>query len=71
MINFIKNSNNCHSHVAYALNKMNYGNNSNYNMIHIWWYCLTRSKYVSLMHMIKTYLGFIIVLLIYLYLLRN
>jgi hypothetical protein len=56
--------NNCHSHVAHALNNMNYENKSNYNMFHVWWYCIAYSKYVSWGHMIRTYLGFIIVLLL-------
>jgi len=56
--------NNCHSHVAQALNNMKYENKSNYNMFHVWWYCIAYSKYVSWGHMIKTYLGFIIVLLL-------
>ena len=39
--------NNCHSHVAHALNLMKYNNKSDYNMINIWWLCLVSSKYVS------------------------
>jgi len=62
IINII--SNNCHSHCAYALNSMNYQDYNQYNMIFIWWYCLTRSKYVSWFHILKTYFGFIIIVLI-------
>lgn len=54
-------SNNCHSHVAYALNKMKYDNKQNYNMIKIWWYCLIYSRYVSWSDIIKNYIGLIII----------
>lgn len=57
-------SNNCHSHVAHALNLINYKKFSTYNMIHIWWMFLLHGKYVSTLHILKTYLGFIIFLLI-------
>jgi len=39
-------SNNCHSHVARALNKCNYQGRSNYTMIGVWWLTITQSKYV-------------------------
>ena len=58
--------NNCHSHVAHALNLMKYNNKSDYNMINIWWLCLVSSKYVSWTHVIKTYSGFVILILIWL-----
>ena len=58
--------NNCHSHVACALNNMKYNNSSKYNMIVIWWYCLVYSKYCSWIDMIKNYLPFLIFAVIYL-----
>lgn len=57
--------NNCHSHVACALNNMKYGDKSNYTMIHIWWYCLINSTYVSYGDIIKTYFGWFIMLCVY------
>ncbi len=59
--------NNCHSHVANALNNMNYQNRNNYNMISIWWMCLTKSKYVSWGHLIRNYLGWIIVICLFVF----
>ena len=56
--------NNCHSHCAYVLNMLNYNNKSNYTMFHIWWMLITKSKYISCMHIIKTYIGFIILVII-------
>jgi len=53
--------NNCHSHVAHQMNLIKYRNKTNYNMIDIWWMCLWRSKYVSVLHIIKTYIGFLII----------
>jgi len=55
-------SNNCHSHVAEALCNMNYGNQTGYNMIHVWWYCMLKSKYTSWGAIFKTYIGFVIIL---------
>lgn len=53
-------TNNCHSHCAYVLNMMKYKGKTNYTMIHIWWMMCTKSKYVSWMHVFKTYIGFLI-----------
>lgn len=39
-------SNNCHSHVARALNKYNYNGRSNYTMIDVWLMTVLKSKYV-------------------------
>ena len=58
-------TNNCHSHVACALNYMKYKNKSNYTMIHVWWYCLLNSKYVSWGDIFKTYFGWIFMFLVY------
>ena len=57
--------NNCHSHCAYVLNLLKYNNKSNYTMFHIWWMLITKGKYISFKHIIKTYIGFIIVLIVY------
>lgn len=54
--------NNCHSHVACALNKYQYKGRDNYTMVDVWWLTITRSKYVSWMHVIKTYFVFAIIL---------
>ena len=56
--------NNCHSHVAYVLNQLNYKGKNNYNMVSIWWMLITKGKFVSFCGFFKTYLGFIIILLI-------
>lgn len=56
--------NNCHSHCAYVLNKLNYNNKSTYTMFHIWWMLITKGKYISCKHIIKTYLGFLIIVLL-------
>jgi hypothetical protein len=39
-------SNNCHSHVARALNKYGYNGKTNHTMIDVWWLMCTQSKYV-------------------------
>jgi transmembrane protein 222 len=52
--------NNCHSHVARALNKYQYRGRDDYTMVDVWWMCCTQSRYVSWAHVAKTYLGFII-----------
>ena len=56
--------NNCHSHVAYVLNQLNYKGRNNYNMVSIWWMLIKKGKYVSCCGFFKTYLGFLIVLFI-------
>ncbi|KAK2161769.1 hypothetical protein LSH36_110g05116 [Paralvinella palmiformis] len=55
---------NCHSHVAYALNLMNYGNSSKWNMINLCFLMLIHSKYVSVCGVIKTWLPFVVLALI-------
>jgi len=60
--------NNCHSHVACALNKYNYRGRSDYTMVSVWWMTITQSKYVSLGHVLKTYIGFIVLLGVILFL---
>ena len=56
--------NNCHSHVAYVLNQLNYKGRNNYNMVSIWWMLITKGKYVSFCGFFKTYIGFLIVVFI-------
>ena len=56
--------NNCHSHVAYVLNQLNYKGRNNYNMVSIWWMLITKGKYVSFCGFFKTYIGFLIIIFI-------
>ena len=56
--------NNCHSHVAYVLNQLNYKGRNNYNMISIWWMLITKGKYVNCCGFFKTYIGFLIIIFI-------
>ena len=56
--------NNCHSHVAYVLNQLNYKGRNNYTMVSIWWMLITKGRYVSFCGFFKTYLGFLIIVLI-------
>ncbi|XP_041378531.1 transmembrane protein 222-like [Gigantopelta aegis] len=51
---------NCHSHVAMALNLMNYGNSSSWNMIKLCFLMLIFGRYVGLCAFIKTWLPFLI-----------
>ena len=37
---------NCHSHVALALNLMRYNNSTNWNMVTLCFFCLLYGKYV-------------------------
>ena len=55
---------NCHSHVAKALSNYEYMGKRNWNMVDIWWMCIAQSKYVSWGALLKTYIGWIIVILI-------
>jgi hypothetical protein len=56
-------TNNCHSHVATALNHLNY-EGKHWNMVRVWWVVSTRSQYVSLSGLLKTYVGFMILALV-------
>ena len=56
---------NCHSHVARVLNILEYKGRTNYTMIDIWWICLIKSKYVSVLHILFTYVFWIFVGIIY------
>ena len=57
---------NCHSHVARVLNNINYQGKSNWNMVSVWWLVMTQGKYVSWAHVIFTYIGFIVLAVVYL-----
>eukprot|EP00922_Rhytidocystis_sp_ex-Travisia-forbesii_P030511 GHVS01045077.1.p2 GENE.GHVS01045077.1~~GHVS01045077.1.p2 ORF type:complete len:115 (+),score=7.99 GHVS01045077.1:197-541(+) len=39
--------NNCHHHVATALNLMHYQGRSNWNQFSVWWHVLLRGRYIS------------------------
>ena len=54
--------NNCHSHVARAMNKYQYRGRSDYTMIDVWWLTVSQSHYVSWGHVLKAYLGFFIIM---------
>ena len=56
--------NNCHSHCAHILNLMKYQGSIGWNMIHIWWMFMIKSKYVSFGRFIITYIGFFILMMI-------
>ena len=56
---------NCHSHVANALNHLKYKGRDNYTMIDVWWMCTWKSRYVSHKHLFCTYIGFVIIALIF------
>ena len=56
--------NNCHSHVAYVLNQLNFRGRNNYNMVSIWWMLIMKGKYVSCCGFFKTYIGFLIIVFI-------
>ncbi|ESO12120.1 hypothetical protein HELRODRAFT_62632 [Helobdella robusta] len=53
---------NCHSHVAMALNEMRYKNKSNWNMVSVWFAFTRHSRYVSFGRLIKTWIPFIIIM---------
>lgn len=53
---------NCHSHVALALNLMRYNNSTNWNMVTLCFFCLLYGKYVSIGAFVKTWLPFVLLL---------
>ena len=55
---------NCHSHVAKALNILNYKGKNNYTMVHVWWMLLTGGKYLTWGHLLCTYVGYILIAII-------
>ena len=57
-------TNNCHSFVANVLNRINYKGRNNYSMFDIWWFFSTKSKYLSWIDLLKSYSGFIVIVLL-------
>lgn len=55
--------NNCHSHVAMALNEANY-QGGKWNMVSIAWLLVKQGKYTGFSGLFKTYIGFFIIILI-------
>ncbi|KAJ2938029.1 hypothetical protein O0L34_g14482 [Tuta absoluta] len=55
---------NCHSHVATALNLMKYNGRMNWNMVRVCFFMLIHSKYVSVRAFLKTWLPFIVIVVI-------
>lgn len=53
---------NCHSHVALALNLMRYNNSTSWNMVTLCFFCLLYGKYVSVGAFVKTWLPFLLLL---------
>ena len=53
--------NNCHSHVASALNYANY-KTGGWNMIYVTWILILHGKYTGFSGFLKTYIGFFIIL---------
>ncbi|XP_028393745.1 transmembrane protein 222-like [Dendronephthya gigantea] len=51
---------NCHSHVAMALNIMNYNGSSSWNMVSLCFWLLVYGKYISVGSFLKTWLPFLI-----------
>lgn len=51
---------NCHSHVALALNLMHYGNSTSWNMFRLCFGVLLYGKYVSFPAFIKTWVPFVL-----------
>eukprot|EP00038_Savillea_parva_P013557 m.8586 g.8586 ORF g.8586 m.8586 type:complete len:202 (-) comp2551_c0_seq1:263-868(-) len=55
---------NCHSHVAYALNKMAYEGKTNWNMVILGWHIFAYGSFTSFGGFLKTWLPFLIILTI-------
>ncbi|XP_015504721.1 transmembrane protein 222 isoform X1 [Parus major] len=53
---------NCHSHVALALNLMRYDNSTSWNMVKLCFFTLLYGKYVSIGGFVKTWLPFVLLL---------
>ncbi|XP_074706979.1 transmembrane protein 222 isoform X1 [Strix aluco] len=53
---------NCHSHVALALNLMKYDNSTSWNMVKLCFFSLLYGKYVSIGGFVKTWLPFVLFL---------
>lgn len=56
---------NCHHHVALALNNMQFRGKSNWDTTSLILFMLQHSKYVSTLRMVQTYAGFVGVLLLF------
>jgi len=52
---------NCHSHVAYALNLMRYKGSSQWNMVWLWLGMILHGKYVNCAGFLKTWVPFVII----------
>eukprot|EP01017_Pseudomicrothorax_dubius_P020680 TRINITY_DN2246_c0_g1_i1.p1 TRINITY_DN2246_c0_g1~~TRINITY_DN2246_c0_g1_i1.p1 ORF type:complete len:188 (-),score=14.44 TRINITY_DN2246_c0_g1_i1:123-686(-) len=57
--------NNCHSHVAAALNKYGYQGKTNWNMVNIWFLTICSSSYYSFGHFLRTYCGFVVLVILF------
>lgn len=55
---------NCHSHVAYALNAMRYDGSNSWNMVKLCFLMLYHGKYVSVSSFLKTWLPFLILVVV-------
>lgn len=55
---------NCHSHVAMALNLMHYNGSSSWNMVKLCFSILLYGKYVSIWGFLKTWMPFLVVVCI-------
>lgn len=55
---------NCHSHVAYALNAMRYDGSNSWNMVKLCFLMLCHGKYISFCAFLKTWLPFLILVII-------
>ncbi|XP_078394156.1 transmembrane protein 222-like, partial [Cetorhinus maximus] len=53
---------NCHSHVAMALNLMRYDNKTSWNMVKLCFLMLIHGKYVSFGGFVRTWLPFLVIL---------
>ncbi|KTF77716.1 hypothetical protein cypCar_00030169 [Cyprinus carpio] len=52
---------NCHSHVAMALNLMRYDNSSSWNMVNLCLLSFIHSKHISFVGFLKTWLPFLMI----------
>ena len=60
----IYNSNNCHDHVSFPLNKMKYKGKENYSPASIVWLIIAHGHYVSCGKVVLTYLPFFVLIAI-------
>ena len=58
---------NCHSHVARALNNFRYKGRDNYTMVDIWWMLITRGKYVNWGAVVYTYFLYVVGFFVFLF----